>query len=448
MSIEQAEFAEKNVLGAMLRSAERIADVVQTLKAEHFRSDRHQRIFKAMVALFEKGEPVDAPLLADHMKHEIEDIGGYRYLGELLAEAPTGGNCQFYAEVVKDYGLARALKSAAEKIAHDAEHHVAPASELLEAAEREIFSLAQMGAEGSTITLAQMMAAAQDRLDARAAGNVANGLSTGFSDIDFLLGGLHEGELVIVAARPGCGKTAFALGIAQHVCMNLGTSVFFASLEQGQAELADRLLCARAMVDGHKLRRGNANYGEVKSLMDAIRELREGRLFVDDGAAQGMLRIAANARRLKAKHGVGLVIVDYLQLIEPDNRKAPRHEQVGAISRRLKGLARELSVPVVALAQLNRASEDRKEGRPRLSDLRESGSIEADADAVLLLHRPEMYKDRAGNHDAENADRLGEVDAIVAKQRNGPTGEVTLRFNSPCMVFQDFLARIPEASMN
>src|SRR5262249_41770487 len=224
-----------------------------------------------------------------------------------------------------------------------------------------------------------------------------SGLPTGFVDLDEKTAGLQNSELVIIAARPSVGKTAFALNLARHMAVEETAAVFFVSLEQSRIELAERLLCCQARVDSHKLRRGHLSSDDMDKLIEAGGILKSAKLFIDDTPGQGMLRIAANARRLKLRHGIKVVFVDYLQLIEPDNRRDSRQEQVAGLSRRLKHLARELQIPVVALAQVNRSSEDRQEHKPRLADLRESGAIEQDADTVMLLHRPEMYE--PGQHE-------------------------------------------------
>jgi replicative DNA helicase len=256
---------------------------------------------------------------------------------------------------------------------------------------------------------------------------------TGLLDLDDKTAGLQNSELIIIAARPSVGKTALGLSIARHVAVEEAQPVFFVSLEQSRIELAERLLSAQARVNGFRLRKGDLSSADMQKLLGAGDALRQAKFFIDDSPGQGMLRIAANARRLKLRHHIKLVVVDYLQLIEPDNRRDSRQEQVANISRRLKFLAKELKLPVVALAQLNRSPEEREGHRPRLADLRESGSIEMDADTVLLLHRPEMY---------EPGQNPGTVEIIIAKQRNGPTGEVTLTFLKEFMRFENFAVQV------
>ena len=422
--------AERSVLGSMLRENSVIGDIVQIVRAENFYQDAHQRIFKAIIVLYDKGHPVDLVTLANQLQDEkqIEDIGGYSYLAELWDAAPTAANAEYYARIVREKALTRGLIHVCTEILRDAYDQSRPADEMLGAAEQKILEIAELGVTGKTYTLAETLHEAYDRIDARHQGESlgTSGLPTGFVDLDEKTAGLQDSELIIVAARPSVGKTAFALNIARHIVIKENQPVFFVSLEQSRIELAERLLCAEAEIDSHKLRTGRLGAGDMDKIVKASGIMRNCNLFFDDSPGQGMLRIAANARRLKLRHGIKLVMIDYLQLIEPDNRRDPRQEQVANISRRLKHLARELKIPVVALAQVNRSSEDRQDHKPRLSDLRESGSIEQDADTVMLMHRPE--------------DNEGAIEINVAKQRNGPTGEITLTFIKKYMRFRSFEA--------
>lgn len=434
----QSREAEQSVLGSMLRDNPVIGDVLQIVRAEHFYSDAHQKIFSGITSLYDRGHPVDLVMLAELLKEQkqIEDIGGYGYLGELWDAAPTAANAEYYARIVRDRSLVRSLIHASTEILRDAYDQSQPADQMLEQAERKILDIAQMGVTGQTFTLKEALDEAYSRIDDRTQHDslTMSGLPTGYLDLDEKMAGLHNSELIIVAARPSVGKTSFGLNIARHIIVNEKQPVFFVSLEQSRIELAERLLCCQARVDSHKLRKGHLNPDDLEKLIDAGGILREGKLFIDDSPGQSMLRIAANARRLRLRHKIRMVMVDYLQLIEPDNRRDPRQEQVAQISRRLKHLARELSIPVVALAQVNRGSEDRQDHKPRLSDLRESGAIEQDADTVLLLHRPEMYE--PGQHE-------GTVELIIGKQRNGPTGEITLTYLKQFMRFENFAVGTP-----
>ncbi len=436
----QSREAERSVLGSMLRDNSVISVVVQLLRSEDFYSDAHQKIYQAIVSLHDKsGQPVDVVLLAEELKQrgQIEDIGGYGYLGELWDAAPTAANAEYYAKIVRDRALVRNLIHAGTEILRDAYDQAQPADELLEQAERKILDVAQMGIMGQTFTLEEALAQAYDRIDRKSNGDDSgNAISTGYPDLDEITAGLHAQEMVVVAARPSVGKTSFALNLVRNIVVGQDEdhAVFFVSLEQSRIELAERLLCCQARVDSHKLRRGTLSPDDMEKLIEAGGVLRSAKLFIDDTPGQGMLRIAANARRLKLRHRLRLVVIDYLQLIEPDNRRDPRQEQVAQISRRLKFLAKELDIPVVALAQVNRSSEERQDHRPRLADLRESGSIEQDSDVVMLLHRPDRY---------EPGQNEGVVEVIIGKNRNGPTGEITLAYIKQYMRFDNFSPGTP-----
>ncbi len=430
----QSKEAEQCVLGSMLRDNVVIGDILQIIRPDNFYLDAHQKICQAITGLYDQGHPVDLVVLAEELKNRkhIEDIGGYAYLGQLWDAAPTAANAEYYARIVRDKAIIRHLIHSSNEILRDAYDQAMPADELLESAERKVLDIAEMGITGQTFTLAQALTEAYDRIDTRQQNDQTSisGLPTGFIDLDEKTAGLQNSELIIMAARPSHGKTALAMNIARHVAVEDNQPVFVVSLEQSRIELAERLLCCQARVDSHKLRKGHLSSADMQKLIEAGGVLRNAPLFIDDTPGQGMLRIAANARRLKLREKIKLVVLDYLQLIEPDNRRDSRQEQVAHISRRLKFLARELQIPVMALAQVNRSSEDRTDHKPRLADLRESGSIEQDADTVMLLHRPEMYE--PGQHE-------GILEIHIAKQRNGPTGEICLTFLKQFMRFENFV---------
>jgi replicative DNA helicase len=425
--------AERCVLGSMLRDNGVIGDVLQILQTDALYADAHQKVFEGTKALYDRGHPVDLVTLAEYLKErkQIEDIGGYGYLGELWDAAPTAANAEYYARIVRDKAIVRNLIHAGTEILREAYDQASSADELLGNAERKILDIAEKGITSQTFTLDQALIEAYDRIDTRQQRDqtAISGLPTGFVDLDEKTAGLQNSELIILAARPSCGKTALALGITRHVVVEEEKPVLFVSLEQSRIELAERLLCCQARVDSHRLRKGHLSSDDMQKLIEAGGILRSAKLFIDDTPGQGMLRIAANARRLKLRHGIKLVVIDYLQLIEPENRRDSRQEQVSQLSRRLKFLARELSLPVLALAQVNRSAEERQDHKPRLADLRESGSIEQDADTVMILHRPEMYE--PGQHE-------GIIEVNIAKQRNGPTGEITLTFIKQFMRFENF----------
>jgi replicative DNA helicase len=429
--------AERSTLGSMLRDNDVIDVVAQLVTAESFYLDAHRKIFQSIVDLRDKGgQPVDLVILAEELikRGQLEDVGRAAYLAELWDAAPTAANAEYYAKIVRDKAIVRSLIHASTEILRDAYEQNQPAEELLEGAERKVLDVAQMGVAGQTITLQEAIAETYRRIDDRASGNATGGLSTGFADLNEITAGLHDGELIIVAARPSVGKTAFSLSLVRNVIVDEQEPVFFVSLEQSRIELAERLLCAQARVDSHRLRKGMLSSDDMDRLIEAGGVLRSGKLFIDDSPVQSMLRIAANARRLKLRQGIKLLVVDYLQLIEPDNRRDPRQEQVAQISRRLKALAKELQIPLIALAQVNRSSEDRQDHRPRLADLRESGSLEQDADTVMLLHRPDRYE--PGQHE-------GITEVIIGKQRNGPTGEITLAYLKQYMRYEDYAPGTP-----
>jgi replicative DNA helicase len=435
----QSREAERSVLGSMLRDNLVISDVVQLVRAEDFYADAHQKIFQAILSLYDRGHPADLVTLAETLREakQLEDVGSYPYLAELWDAAPTAANAEYYAQIVRDRSIVRNLIHASTEILRDAYDNTQPSNELLHQAERKILDIAEKGTTGQTFTLQEIIFDAYRRIEERqglATENKASGLATGYTDLDEITAGLQNSELIIIAARPSVGKTAFALNLTRNIVIEEKKGAYFVSLEQSRIELAERLLCSQARVDSHKLRKGRLSADDIDKLMEAGGILSKAKLFIDDTPGQGMLRIAANARRLQRRQGIDLVVIDYLQLIEPENRRDPRQEQVAQISRRLKFLAKELAIPVVALAQVNRSSEDRQDHRPRLADLRESGSIEQDADTVMLLHRPDRYE--PGQHE-------GIIEVIIGKQRNGPTGEVTLAYRKEFMRYENFALGTP-----
>jgi len=436
--LPQSLESERSVLGSMFRSNEVIGDVVQIINPDNFYSDAHQKIFKMMITLYEAGKPVDMVVLAEALKlaNQIEDVGGYGALAELWDAAPTAANAVHYAHIVRDRSIVRSLIQVGNEILRDAYDQVSQADELLHQATGKMLEVADRGVTGKIFSLDKVLEEAFDRIDHRQTrgGSSISGISTGYSDLDDITAGFQNSELVIVAARPSVGKTAFALNLIRNIAVDEKLTVLFCSLEQSRVEITERLLCCQGGVDGQKLRKGMMNAEDMERMISASGILRNAKIFIDDSPGQGMLRIAANARRLKLRNDLKLVVIDYLQLIEPENRRDPRQEQVAQISRRLKGLARELCIPVIALAQVNRSSEDRQDHKPRLSDLRESGSIEQDADTVMLLHRPERFE--PGQHD-------GLTEVIIGKQRNGPIGEITLSFNKNQMRFENFAVGVP-----
>lgn len=441
----QSREAEMGVIGSVIRDNAVLNDLLNVIRPENFYFDAHQKIFQAIIDLSNEGKPVDPAILFEALKSrkQLEDVGGAVYIAELWDAAPTAANAEYYARIVRDKALVRNLIHANTELLRDAYDGVMSADELLGMAERKVLEIAERGTVGVTKTLEDAMHEAFDRIDAKARGDLTGtGIPTGFVDLDNLTAGLHNNELIIIAARPSVGKTAYALNVVRHVVVEEKLPAFFVSLEMAKVELAERLLCCQSRVDAHRVRKGQLASDDIQKLIaaqDALRgNARDGfvKLFIDDAPQQTMLRIAANARRLKLRHGLRLVVIDYLQLIEPESRKDPRQEQVAQISRRLKFLARELQIPVIALAQVNRGSEDRQDHTPRLSDLRESGSIEQDADTVMMLHRPARF-------DKSQEDNVLEIH--LAKQRNGPVGQITLTYLKQYMRYENYAADLGTA---
>jgi replicative DNA helicase len=436
-----SEDAERGLLGSMIRDNATIGDVLNTLRDErNFYKDAHQRIFAAVRCLYERNAPIDLVTLAEELagSRHIQAIGGYDYLARLVHDCPTAANAEYYAKIVREKSILRELILAGHEIIRSANHPSGPADGILESCESRIFEIAEWGVVGNYVPIDQALQEAFDRLDQRVlrdSDSSVSGLSTNYLDLDKITAGLQESELVIVAARPSVGKTAFALNLMRNIAVEEGHPVFFVSLEQSRIELAERLLAAQARVDSHRLRVGRISQDDQRAIIAASNPLNEAKIFIDDSPGQNMLRIAANARRLKHKHNIKAVFVDYLQLVEPDPRQDNRQEQVATISRKLKFLAKELRIPVVACAQLNRGVEMRAEGEPKLSDLRESGSIEQDADTVMLLNRP---KDKNTGQEIE-----GVLEIIVAKQRNGPTGRLALAHLKQFMRFENYAGQWP-----
>ena len=413
--------AEQGVLGAILLDNDVLHDVVPLIKAEDFWRDDHQLIFRAIRDLYDAGKPVDALLLDEELKRrgESERVGGSDAITELLNRVPHAANAKYHAEIVRQKSIMREVIASARAIIEEGYSNSVTADTLLENAERKIFAIAEDKATGETVALPDILAAAMDRIEMRATDKHAfTGVSSGYYELDELTAGFQPGQLIILAARPSMGKTAFALNICENVTVDQGTGVLFVSLEMGQLELAERMLASRSRVDSDKLRKGQLGFREMKLLGEGYDILRSAPLFIDDTPARNMLQVTANARRLKMRENIGMIVLDYIQLVDSEGEgRESRQEQIAKVSRRLKTLARELSVPVIALSQLNRNVENREDRRPRLSDLRESGAIEQDADVVLMLHRPDYYDEN---------DQPGIAECIIHKNRSGATGTVKL----------------------
>jgi replicative DNA helicase len=430
--------AERCVLGGILLDNEVLHDIAQFLTAADFYRDAHQTVFRAITDLYDQGKAIDAVTLAEELtrRDQYKLVGGDEMLLEIANSVPHAANARYHAEIVRQKSISRQLIQSSTEIIRDGYSNLYTAQQLLESAEQKIFTIAEDQIRGETHEIKDVLAKAMDLVIKRAEErHPVSGVASGFGDLDDFTNGFHSDQLIIVAARPSMGKTALMLNICDHAAINLRIPVLIVSLEMGNLEIGERFLCARSRVDGHKLRTGHGlDTRELNKLSRAFAEMQGAPIFIDDTPARNMLQITAMARRLKLRQDLGLIVVDYIQLIDAEDSRDSRQEQIAKISRRLKTLARELHVPVIALSQLNRAVESREDRRPRMADLRESGAIEQDADMVLLLHRPEYY-------DANDQPGIAEV--IVAKNRNGPTGSVKLTFLKNLTRFEN-LASIAE----
>lgn len=416
---------EHCLLGSILLKPDVCDDVLLILRPHDFYDDVNRSLFEQMVQMYESGHKFDTSLLAERLKQQgiLEEIGGVAFLARIAGTVPHAAHAVEYARHIRENAARRELIDASTQILQSAYDTPAETRELLSLAEQRIFSILDRRHGTNLIDMNAMMHNALDRLDARMKGeSLSDSVQTGFTELDSLTGGLHNSELVVLAARPSMGKTALAMNIAEYAAIHENVPVLLVSLEMAATELIDRMLCSIAKVNGHRLRNGTISKDERRRFAAKAGEISAAPLYVDDSPSRTMVEISAAARRLKRREkNFGLVVIDYLQLIEPDNPRDPRQEQVARIARRLKGMARELSVPVLCLAQLNRQTETMKDNRPRLSHLRESGAIEQDADVVMFVHREEYY------HSGEDRDQFaGEAEVIVSKQRNGPVGDVSL----------------------
>ena len=429
--------AEKGVLGSVLLNPHMCDDVALLLRPEDFYADAHQKLFAHVLAMHDAGGRIDTTLLAERLRQagDLEAAGGTAYLAEVLHSVPVAAHAVYYAKIVRDKAVLRDLIHASTEILRDAYDPTVEPREMVGKAEERVFAVHDRRSADQVTNIHDVMVEAFDHIDKRLEHGGATGIPTWFTELDNLTGGLHDSELVILASRPSMGKTALATNIAEHVTLKSNETCLFVSLEMARLELAQRLLCSVGKIDGNKFRSGFINRTERDKLVEASNKLSTAPLFIDDTPSRSVTEIAACSRRLKRTSNLGLVIIDYLQLIEPDNPKDPRQEQVAKIARRLKGLARELKLPVVCLAQLNRQVEERGgDHRPRLSDLRESGAIEQDADVVMFIHREEYYCTR---EEAEEKGIAGIADLTVGKQRNGPTGGLKLTWRRQFTRFED-----------
>ncbi len=421
--------AEMCVLGAMILDANAVDSAVQILKPEYFYRPSHRTLYEVLMEMASGKAPIDLVSLRETLtrRKALDEVGGVEYLVSLVEGVPNAANIEYYSQVVRDKALLRNLITVATELCREAYDAKEDAPLVLDRAEHRIFELATAQIADTTSPIKDLLAATFEQLE-NMEGSMVTGVATGFHHLDELTRGFQPGEMIIIAARPSMGKTAIALNIAEYMAVDDNKPVLLFSLEMAKQQLAMRFLCSRARFSQSKMRRGMMNPEDWQRLQFAAGELERAPVFIDDSAELTMLQIRGKARRLKMHHGIQAVFIDYLQLITPLGGES-RQVQVSEISRQLKALARELSVPVVVLAQLNRAVEERIGHEPRMSDLRESGSIEQDADVICLLHRPEYY-----DREAEP----GMAEFIIAKQRNGPTDKVKLTFLRDCTRFENY----------
>lgn len=434
--------AEMAVLGSMMLgdrgAVERAAEM---LARDDFYRENHALIFEAMISLSEKDEPVEIVTLKDELQRKgvLDNIGGLVYLMQLGEIEFTTANLPYYARIVQEKAIMRRLIEAANQIAGLAYNEVDEVSDLVDRSERIIFEVARRRDSQGFTPLRPLLNEAFERIDILYhEKGVTTGIDTGFVDLNYMTSGLQDGDLIILAARPSMGKTSLAVGIGQNACLRANKSVAVFSLEMSKEQLVQRMICSEARVDAHRMRTGFLHDEDWERISHAVQRLWEANLFIDDSTDMSHLEMRAKCRRLRAEHGLDLVIVDYLQLMRGTGRNDNRNEEITTIARGLKSLARELRVPVIALAQLSRAVERREDKRPMLSDLRDSGSIEAEADVVSFIYRPAYYERKQmvsqdGEGQKEEENRGGEYEGeeaelIIAKQRNGPTGTVKLAF--------------------
>jgi len=419
--------AEQAVIGSMLIEANAVVSALEILRPEDFYKESHRIIFKQIAEMADRLEAVDVVTVAENLRNAgyLDKIGGTAELARLANFVPTAANVEYYAKIVAEKAILRRLIAASTEIAATAYDSQYEVDEILDKAEETIFQISQRRATQGYVHLKDVLVETMEKLEYLAShkGNVV-GLSSGFSDLDYLTSGFQPSDLIILAARPAVGKTSLGLNIARNVAIREDCPVAIFSLEMSREQVAQRLLCSEAAINSQKLRSGFLTDDEWRRLSIALGRLSEAKIFIDDTPGISVMEVRAKARRIKAEHGLGLVVVDYLQLMRT-RKQENRQQEISEISRSLKGLARELDVPIIAMSQLSRAVEQRQDRRPVLSDLRESGAIEQDADVVIFLYtEPELEQNNA-------------IELNVAKQRNGPTGSLKLFFSREICRFGD-----------
>jgi replicative DNA helicase len=417
--------AEMSLLGAMMLNREAVGDIIPIIgkdQRDWFYRPDHRLLFETLVELYDRSAPIDLVVVRDELKRRglLEQVGGVDYIVRCAESVPSAANAVHYAKIIRDKGLLRDLIGCIDEISAEAYADAEPAQDVLDHAEQLLFGVTEKRVSGSASSLSQLIRELHDRFTADP-DNSLTGLPTGFHVLDQMTSGFQAGDFVIVAARPSMGKTALGLNMAEHVSVDERRPSAFFSMEMSAQQVAQRLVCSRGGIDAHKFRRRMLNDAEKHTVSMTCAELRDAPLYIDDTPGMTIMELRAKARRLRQQRGIEVVFVDYLQLMRQPGSDS-RQEEVAAISRGLKALGRDLRIPIVAMAQLNRQTEGRQGNTPRMSDLRESGAIEQDADVVLLIHREEYYK-------KDDPSLRGKAELIIDKQRNGPTGKIDLVFN-------------------
>ncbi len=435
--------AEESVIGSIFLDPSILPDVIEEVRWEDFYYENNKIIFKVMEELFDKGEPVDTVSVIEKLRESnlLQKIGGEDTIIYLAQVVPTTANVMYYTQIVKEKALLRALINASSEIV-DAVRNIGDAQEVLEYAEKRIFSIAEARATRTYDLLSNVMHDVFEQIEElknraqKGEGDLVTGVSTGFKSLDRMTSGFHRSELIIIAARPSMGKTSFAANIATNMALQANVAVAIFSLEMSKEQLANRILCSEAKVDLHKVRTGQISDEEWEKLVQKAGELSKSRLIFDDEPDLTPRMLRAKARRMKREYGIEVIFIDYLQLMTSRSKGyESRQQEITDISRSLKLLARELNITVVALSQLSRAVEQREDKRPRLSDLRESGAIEQDADVVMFLYRDSYYKRKKDEPGKDSLNDEHEAELIVGKQRNGPVGTIKLTFNPKLATF-------------
>ncbi|RWZ54702.1 replicative DNA helicase [Halobacillus fulvus] len=435
--------AEQAVLGAIFLEPEAMSTAAEYLLPEDFYRASHQRIFEVMLTLSDKGEPIDLVTVTTALSNQkvLEEIGGVSYLSDVANSVPTAANISYYTKIVGEKSTLRGLIRTATNIVTSGYEEEDNLEDVLNSAEKDILEVAQRKNSGAFKSIKDVLIDVYDNIEQlhNSEGNVT-GISTGYRDLDHITSGFQRNDLIIIAARPSMGKTAFALNIAQNVAVKTDENVAIFSLEMGADQLVSRMLCAEGNIDAQRLRTGKMEAEDWNKLTMAMGSLSNAGIYIDDTPGIRVSEIRSKCRRLKQEHGLGMILIDYLQLIQGSaNSKENRQQEVSEISRSLKGLARELNVPLIALSQLSRGVESRQDKRPMMSDLRESGSIEQDADIVGFLYRDDYYDQESENQNI--------IEIIIAKQRNGPVGNVELAFVKEYNKFVDLDHRYSDADV-